>query len=122
MLSKSPLKQWIVGVAFGSMSALALAVEQCGEPPAAPAIPDGSTATVEDLAATAEQVNAYAETSDAYLDCIEGYTGKRAFRQLPREEQDAIREKFSEQASSHNATLDSLNQAIADYRAANPEQ
>lgn len=121
MLSKPSMKQWIVGVALGSMSALALAADDCGAPPEAPTIPEGATATLEELAATAEQVNQYGEESNVYLDCIEAFTGKRAFRQLSREEQAAVHEKFSNAASNHNATLDTFQAELDAFRAANPE-
>lgn len=121
MLSTSTLKHWIAALTLGSMSALALAADQCGDPPLAPTIPEGATATLEELAAAAEQVNQYGELSNTYLDCVESFTGKRAFKQLSREEQAAIHEKFSTAAASHNATLDAFQAELEAFRAANPE-
>lgn len=121
MLSTPTLKQWLAGVALGSISALTLAADQCGEAPAAPAIPEGATATLEELAAAAEQVNQYGELSNTYLDCVEEFTGKRAFKQLSRDEQAAIHDKFSTAAASHNATLDAFQAELEAFRAANPE-
>lgn len=121
MLSTPTLKHWIAGIALGSMSALTLAADQCGEAPSAPAIPEGATATLEELAAAAEQVNQYGELSNTYLDCVESFTGKRAFKQLSRDEQAAIHEKFSAAAANHNTTLDAFQAELEAFRAANPE-
>lgn len=121
MLSTPTLKQWIAGIALGSMSALALAADQCGEAPAAPAIPEGATASLEELAGAAEQVNQYGELSDTYLDCVESFTRKRAFKKLSSDEQAAINEKFNTAAASHNATLDAFQAELEAFRAANPE-
>lgn len=118
---KPSIRQWVAGLALGSMSAFALAVDNCGTPPEAPVVPEGATAALEDLAAAAEQVNQYGEASNVYLDCIEEFTGKRAFKQLSREEQAAVHEKFSTAAAKHNEVLDSFQAELEAFRAANPE-
>ena len=85
---------------------------------AAPAIPDGSTATLEDMQAAQQSMKAYIASGNAYMSCLE-QEGVAA-GEADTEEAKAMR------VANHNATVDeqtavaeAFNQAVKAFKARN---
>jgi len=122
MFSKSAAKRWMVGIAFGSLSAVALAADNCGDVPVAPELPDGTTASLDELVDTSNAVRNYIEDADKYLDCKESFARKRDFQRLSSEAQDAYREEVSVLTAKRNEVGDLFNAEVEAYRQANPDE
>src|SRR5690606_23809846 len=55
---------------------------ECGEPPAAPPLVDGATATMEAVVANSDEVKVYIADADKYLDCREAAIATEGFTAL----------------------------------------
>ena len=89
------------------------------EPPAAVAIPDGKSSTMEQMLAAQGQVKAYQASMNEFLACIDG--------ELDAEGEKATEEFRTLMVSRHNAAVtemenvaNAFNEQIKAYRAANP--
>ncbi len=67
------MRHWLSILSAGALAAaIALpAAADCGQPGPAPAIPDGTTATVDQLKVAHTQVQSYVNSLQAYQDCVE---------------------------------------------------
>ena len=91
-----------VSVAWmASASALA-----CDYPPAAPKIPDGKTATSEEMTATQQAVKDYVTKMEAYIACID-----QSVQNLP---EPLTKEQEHIHVEKHNAAVDEM-QGVADH-------
>src|SRR3974377_656614 len=99
-------------MAFAAASAAPVYAE-CPYPQAPAKIPDGATATLEDMVAGQKAVNAYQKAINDYTACIEKELGaplaKGGDKLKPEQKTDMQRVE----AQKHNAAVDQL-QAIAD--------
>ena len=101
----------LLAIAFATATAAAYA--DCPYPQAPTKIPDGATATLEQMVAGQKEVNAYQKAINDYTACIDkeldDALAKGGDKLKPEQKQDMQRVE----AQKHNAAVDQL-QAIAD--------
>jgi hypothetical protein len=104
-----------LGVAAAGLASASLACDY----PALVAVPDGKTATIDEMVAAQGSVKAYMEGMDTYLNCVNA--------ELDAAGDDAPEEFKSIMVSRHNAAVAemeaiaaSFNDQIAEFRKANP--
>ena len=56
---------------FAALMALPATAADCGVPGQAPVIPDGATATVDQMKAAHDSVQSYVQSLESYQDCLE---------------------------------------------------
>ena len=100
-------------LAIALATATTAAYADCPYPPAPTKIPDGATATLEEMVAGQKAVNAYQKAINDYTACIDkeldDAIAKGGDKLKPEQKQDMQRVE----AQKHNAAVDQL-QAIAD--------
>jgi len=91
----------------------------CDYPPLV-AVPEGASATIDEMVAAQQSVRTYMDAMDAYLDCVND--------ELQTAGDDAPEEFKAIMVSRHNAAVEememvatSFNDQIAAFREANPE-
>lgn len=89
-----------------------------------PTVPDGKASTMEQMLAAKKEVDAYMAASNEYLECLAGEAASKAEGLA----EDAAAEVTSTMSEMHNAAVAeqeklaaAFNQAIRDYKAANPQ-
>jgi hypothetical protein len=101
----------LLAIAFATATAAAYA--DCPYPQAPTKLPDGATATLEDMVAGQKTVGAYQKAINDYTSCIDkeldDAIAKGGDKLKPQQKQDMQRVE----AQKHNAAVDQL-QAIAD--------
>jgi hypothetical protein len=109
------------------LAAPAFAQDKCGPAPAAPVVPNGKTATVQDLNATAQDVKAFVKASDDWQVCMKtdldaqvaaAKDAKQPFDnkiKVSIEQKGDANQKAKERVGKEYAT------AIADWRKAHPK-
>jgi hypothetical protein len=107
-------------VILGLAGSTALAGD-CGEPPAEPAIVDGSEATMDEMVANSEEVKGYIKEADAYLDCREGQVKTEAFKEKSDEDKVKWMQKNKKVLDERNGIGDKFNDQVAEYKKANPQ-
>ncbi|RMF10094.1 MAG: hypothetical protein D6763_06405 [Alphaproteobacteria bacterium] len=102
--------------------------EDCVAPGASPEIPDGATATTEEMIAGSQAVRTFQADTEAYLDCLTAKDAELEAIQPAGEEGKAIAAKRQALIENHNAAVDELNrvanafnQAVRDYKARQPK-
>ncbi|MDJ0652944.1 MAG: hypothetical protein QNJ40_02240 [Xanthomonadales bacterium] len=102
-------------------TATAVMAEGCDKPYKVE-IPDGATATKEDMVTTQKAVKAYMAEADVYLGCLEEEQSKLATAILSEE---ALAEASAKWSRRHNAMVDEMhgvgdefNAAVRAYKAA----
>ena len=112
------LSLFLVPCLFASLSA---AADDCGEPPLdLPTIPNGTTATVDDIRVAREDVVKYSQKVDAYLSCMD----KRSQALLPYMTKEEKARWDEDLTNLHNGRRDvqiKMNDAIRAYRDAHKE-
>ena len=110
-----------LALSFGLMSANAFADCTIGD---MPTVPSGAESTLEQMLAAKKEVDAYMATSNEYLECL----AKDAEAKADGLEDDAAAEVKESTATMHNDEVArqeqlaaNFNQAIRDYKAANPQ-
>lgn len=94
--------------------------QSCGEAPEAPEIPDGATATMEQLIATSGAVNAFLDSADVFLDCGTAEKDTVAYKDLSRAEKGRIVDAREDLIDIYNSIADDFNEEVQAYQAANP--
>ena len=94
--------------------------QDCGELPQAPALVDGASATIDQLVANSREVKSFIELADVYLDCSLAFRKTVAFKDLGRDEKDAIEQTASALLDTRNAIGDDFNAQANAYKTANP--
>jgi hypothetical protein len=115
-----------------SLATLALvssqAFAECTSPEA-PTVPDGSTASMEDMLAGQKSVKAFQEANLAYMQCLEeGYTAAEAAAKTGTEEEMAAAQEaytkgidaYNNAVSKEEEVAGQFNIEIREYKAANP--
>jgi len=89
-----------------------------------PTIPDGATSSYDDMIAAKGEVDAYMAVSNDFLSCLESENEAA----IDGMDKDAAAEMTAAMAEKHNAAVEmqekvagAFNQAIRDYKAANPQ-
>jgi opacity protein-like surface antigen len=65
------LKRILAGAALAALAGIPAFAADCAQPGPAPMIPDGTTATVDQLKAAHTQVQSYVNMLQSYQDCVE---------------------------------------------------
>jgi hypothetical protein len=119
------MKRIFAAAAFGLMLAgqsfaPALA-DDCTRPPA-PSVPKGAEANNDEMVAAHHAVTAYMADTQGYLDCLQNLENRH------KEAETLTPELQQEYLTRYNAAVDSMetvaaefNQAVRDYKAANPQ-
>jgi hypothetical protein len=94
--------------------------QSCGEAPEAPEIPDGATATMDQLVATSGAVNTFLDAADVFLDCGEAEKDTVVYKDLSRAEKGRIVEAREELIDIYNNIADDFNEEVMAYKEANP--
>ncbi|MFA5548537.1 MAG: hypothetical protein WDA10_08370 [Porticoccaceae bacterium] len=93
---------------------------ECGEPPAAPPLVDGATATMEAVVANSDEVKVYIADADKYLDCREAAIATEGFTALDKSAQDEYRAANKTVLDARNAIGEDFNKEVAAFKKANP--
>lgn len=110
-------------VAFGVMTGAAIA-DDCVSPGAAPTVPDGKTASKEEMITGSQAVRQYNVDTSAYLECMDARDADmEALEQQAAKNKDSdrvkeIRETRAERLKERNAAFERLDKAAADFNEA----
>jgi hypothetical protein len=122
-LKMNVLKLVLVGLALGSTVSLA---EECAVP-AAPTLPDGATATLEQMLAGQQSVKAYQAANTVFRTCLEPQVSAAemaAAGDSPGpEEQETLKqlnEAYNASVSQEEELASQFNLELREYKAANP--
>ena len=114
----------LVKIAVGSLLLVAAPLSIACDYPERPAIPDGSTATKEELLAAKDAVGAFLADVDTYLTCIEN-TEKEAVAALEeakpedlKRREDMLNSKFDAANEEKALVGEQFNQQVRAYNAA----
>ncbi len=115
------IKYTALALALGSTSALAA---DC-EAPAAPELPDGSTATMEQMLAGQKAVKTFQAANLDYMKCLEpdltaAEAAAKAGDEGAAEKYQAAQETYNAAVSAEEAVAGEFNTEIREYKAANP--
>mgnify|MGYP001824952642 CR=1 FL=1 len=117
------LKLAVLGVAFGSCGAIAA---DC-TPPATPTLPDGASASMEDMLEGQKAVKAFQATNLEYMGCLDPHikaaTAKATGDSPTQEDVDAVKaleEQYNAAVSAEEELAGQFNTEIREYKAANP--
>lgn len=88
--------------------------------PESPEIPDGATATIDDMLAAQQSIRSYMDGGNAYLECLQAAHDKqrRATPRRDREKQEALAAAEAERVEKHNAMVEDMEAAAADFNTA----
>lgn len=86
----------------------------CVAPGDAPTVPDGNTASVQEMVASQKAVMAYNQTTNAYLDCLKQAHDAAVAAAGPSIKPDQKRQLDKDEMQKHNAAVDKLN-AVAGH-------
>ena len=117
---------FLSAVLLVALATPALADDPCGPLPAAPAVPDGKTASKDQILAARTDVTAFLKTSDQYQGCLKTY--------LDQKTQEAAKDKNSVDPSVKAGVLakadsnqrdkvrvgNDFNKAVTAFNAAHP--
>lgn len=106
-----------LSIGFISSSVLA----DCGDQPVKPELPDGKTATMDELVATSNAVKSFIAEADAYLDCSEKEIASEEFQALDDKQQNQKKKEVKALLKSRNNIADDFNKEVGAYKKANPE-
>lgn len=115
------IKSIALAFALGSTSALAA---DC-EPPAQPEVPDGATASMEEMLAGQKAVKAFQAANLEYMKCLEpaltaAETAAKAGEEGAIEKYQAVQDSYNAAVSAEEAVAGEFNTEIRAYKAANP--
>ena len=120
---KNAIKLLLAGLALGSAASMA---EDCAAP-AVPNLPNGSTATLEQMLEGQAAVKAYQESNTAYRSCLEpqisaaevAASGESPAPELT-EALKALNDQYDASVSTEEELADKFNSELKAYKAANP--
>lgn len=105
-------------VSVAAMISLPAHAEDCGQPPLdMPLVPNGATASADDIRSARDLVLAYSATVDEFISCME----QRTTRVAPYMTKEQIERRQEDLNDLHNERRDlqiKLNEAIRAYRQA----
>lgn len=87
--------------------------------PAAPALPDGKTATEEQMIGGQKAVKDFMATTDTYLACIEKAEAQVKKEEMTPERQQDYVQRYNSAVDVMEGVAAQFNQAVRDYKAAN---
>jgi hypothetical protein len=116
-------------LSLATLTALTLSMAagaECVYPRTTTEIPDGSTATQQEIVTAMQAVKKYNEDINAYLSCLE-MESESAIAALPEAKPEQIKQIKAIQTAKHNAAVDELekyatqfNTQLKAYKAKNP--
>lgn len=114
------MKAILVSAVFlaSSLTTSLIQADTCTEP-AAVALPDGATATTEQMVAGQKQVKQYVAAAEDFLTCLE-QTEAEAGEALTEEQQQANVARYNAVVDKMESTAQGFNEQIQAYKAANP--
>jgi uncharacterized protein (DUF1697 family) len=113
------MKRGLIVVAASLGFAAGAFAEECSRE-AAPAVPDGANASMEEMVAGQQAVKAYLASGNAFLSCLE--QAQTAAREEESEEQRAERlARYNAAVDEMQAVGDKFNAAIKAFKVANPQ-
>jgi hypothetical protein len=121
------VKSVLVGLVLGSALPSAQAVAEGCTAPDSPTLPDGSTATLEQMLDGQAAVKAYQASNTEYRSCLEPLIGAAetaASAEEPTQEQidalKALNEQYNASVSAEEDLAGKFNTELKAYKAANP--
>lgn len=118
------MKLFLTGAGIASLmviSSVSFAAE-CGDPPPAPEIPDGKTATLDELRAASAEVKKFAGAGDEkgtmelFLDCVDS-NREAEFELMNKEQQERWMEDFDAMDTERVAVADRFNEQARIWQA-----
>lgn len=107
-----------------TLSAGAAMADDCTAPGAAPSVPNGSSATKDEMIAGSQAVRTFQGNTQAYIDCLDAEEARLAEIDAKGDEAKKIMSQREALIVRHNAAVDELtrvagefNQAVRDYKA-----
>ena len=92
----------------------------CVFPATAPTVPDGNTATADQMNETAAAVKTYVEQTQTGLSCLEGERDKLQGTPMTEEQMADYKTRYDTAYTALTATADAYNAAVRVYKAKNP--
>ena len=114
------MKAWIPLTLVVSLGSAISAHATCAYPSAPGAVPDGATATKEQMVAAKNEVNRYNTEMNAYLDCLKLENSAAAPQdpsKLSAEEKKKAEEQQKILAQKNNAAVDELQAVVGKFNA-----
>ena len=109
-----------------AIAALPYATAQACDVPVVPPIPDGGSATLEDMISAQGEVKTFQAANEEYLECVDDLMASE--RASVAEGDKSAEERFALAAADYNAAVSREEQVAADfnaairaYKAANPD-
>ena len=119
------MKSFVARLALLSLVASPIALADHCTGPDAPTLPDGATASMDDMLAGQKAVKAFQADAIAYRGCLEGHMDK--LKEAASEGDDSAGGKYEAMTEQYNASVSAedtlaadFNTAIRSYKAANP--
>jgi len=116
---KTPTWLAMRGAALGS-GLLAAAVALACETPTMVEVPDGATATTEEMLAAREQVSEYVAAMEEYLACVDEEM-ETAGDDAPKEYKSLMIQRYNAAVSEMEPVAAGCTEELRAFRAANPE-
>jgi hypothetical protein len=113
-------------IALAALATPALAQNTCGDSPKAPDVPDGKTASAQEVNAATQQVIAFIKTSDQWQKCMKDYLdAQKAAAKAAKQDFDPKVEQTIMDAGAANQKEKvrvgtAMNAALAAYHKAHP--
>ncbi len=98
-----------LSLCFGLYAATATAAVQCSRDPA-PAIPDGTTASLDEMQSAQQVMKAYMESSNAYMKCLDKQGASAGFIET--------HEARTSRLANYNAAVDEQTSVAGKFNAA----
>lgn len=117
------MNKFVPAFAIGLMLALPVAApalaDDCTRPPA-PTVPQGATASNDQMVAASGAVKTYMAETESYLSCLQAQEALMKDQLTPELQQDMLN-RYNSAVESMEAVAAEYNQAVRDYKAANPQ-
>lgn len=104
----------------GSVQAAELDISKCVFPAQAPTVPDGNTASEEEMGAAAGVVKAYVAEQDKGLACLDAAKAALGEEPLTEEQQAQFDSVYNGAVDAEHQVGDAWNAAVRAFKAKNP--
>jgi opacity protein-like surface antigen len=110
------LKRILAGAALAALAGIPALAADCAQPGPAPMIPDGTTASVDQMKAAHDQVQSYANLLQSYQDCVEARI-KMAPKDMKPEDKQKLRDAGNAAIDQATALRDSYAAQVKAFKA-----
>ena len=110
----------LTGCSFAAASLLAIPALACDNPPLV-VVPDGETATMEELVAVQSEIQAYMAAMETYIGCVDAELEDAGGEDSPSLYQSLMVTRHNQGVEEMELIAEAFNEQVRAYREANPE-